>query len=175
MPEWGRVTEWNDVRGFGFITHVGDQSRVFVHISAFRHGQRRPVLDDLVCHENGGRPLSAGVAVGVAAPFILLICVLSATRLLPLLVAIIYITLSVWLFAVYGLDKRAALLGEWRASEASLHVMALLGGWPGALVAQRVFHHKTRKQPFHTIFRATVALNCVGLAAFLVVPLAVPG
>ena len=74
---------------------------------------------------------------------------------------------------MYGLDKRAALRGEWRASEASLHIVALLGGWPGALIAQSVFHHKTRKQPFHTIFWATVALNCVGLAALLALPLVV--
>ena len=40
----------------------------------------------------------------------------------------------------------------------------LMGGWPGALVARRVFRHKTSKQPFRTIFWATVIVNCVALA-----------
>ena len=53
--------------------------------------------------------------------------------------------------------------------EASLHVLALMGGWPGALLAQRVVRHKTRKQPFRTVFWATVALNCAILASVITV------
>lgn len=35
--------------------------------------------------------------------------------------------------------------GRWRTPENTLHVAELLGGWPGALVAQQLFRHKTRK------------------------------
>jgi uncharacterized membrane protein YsdA (DUF1294 family) len=41
-----------------------------------------------------------------------------------------------------------------------LHLFALAGGWPGALIAQRLLRHKTKKQSFQVVFWATVALNC---------------
>ena len=70
-------------------------------------------------------------------------------------------------FLMYGADKSAAERGGWRTSESALHTVALVGGWPGALVARRVFRHKTRKQPFRTIFWGTVIANCVALAWFV--------
>jgi uncharacterized membrane protein YsdA (DUF1294 family) len=45
-------------------------------------------------------------------------------------------------------DKRAAMRGTWRTSEASLLLGALLGGTPAAFLARHLFRHKTRKQPF---------------------------
>jgi uncharacterized membrane protein YsdA (DUF1294 family) len=67
-------------------------------------------------------------------------------------------------FLVYAWDKSAARRGAWRVPESTLHVLALLGGWPGALLAQRVLRHKTRKQPFGAIFWVTVLANCLALA-----------
>jgi len=84
----------------------------------------------------------------------------STARLLVLGVCAV---MSAVTFAVYGLDKVAARAGRWRTPEATLHLLALLGGWPGAFVAQRVFRHKTRKQPFVAIFWGTVVANCVAL------------
>ena len=85
------------------------------------------------------------------------------------LVAIIgaYAVLSLVTFIAYGLDKSAARRGAWRTPEAELHLLALLGGWPGALIAQRFFRHKTRKQPFRTIFWGTVVVNSVALVWLL--------
>jgi cold shock CspA family protein len=51
MRYQGRVTDWKDDRGFGFITPNGGGPRVFVHISAFGQGQRRPSENDLVTYE----------------------------------------------------------------------------------------------------------------------------
>lgn len=67
-------------------------------------------------------------------------------------------------FLAYGLDKSAARSGRPRTREATLHAMALFGGWPGALAARIIFRHKTRKQPFRTIFWLTVAANIAVLA-----------
>jgi uncharacterized membrane protein YsdA (DUF1294 family) len=72
----------------------------------------------------------------------------------------VYAVLSAVTFVVYGMDKSAAQGGRWRTPEATLHLLALAGGWPGALFAQRAFRHKTKKQPFRTIFWGTVAVNC---------------
>jgi uncharacterized membrane protein YsdA (DUF1294 family) len=83
-----------------------------------------------------------------------------------------YPLLSVVALVLYGRDKSAAKSGgvRRRTPESTLHVIALLGGWPGALLAQRMFRHKTRKEPFRTVFRCTVAANCV-LFAWLFVML----
>lgn len=62
-------------------------------------------------------------------------------------------------FVMYGLDKRAAKREHRRTPEATLHIAELLFGWPGALVAQRVFHHKTRKRSFLVITWAIVLLH----------------
>ena len=82
----------------------------------------------------------------------------------PLLLLAPYCLFSVVGFAIYRADKLAAARGARRTPEADLHAIALLGGWPGALVARRVFRHKTTKQPFRTIFWGTVIVNCVALA-----------
>jgi uncharacterized membrane protein YsdA (DUF1294 family) len=75
----------------------------------------------------------------------------------------VYLVMSVATFVVYGRDKAAAAEGRRRTPEATLHLLSLVGGWPGALAGQRAFHHKTRKQPFRTIFWCTVAVNCAAL------------
>jgi len=63
-------------------------------------------------------------------------------------------------FILYSIDKNAAQKGKWRIAEAHLHLIALAGGWPGAMVAQQKLRHKTKKQEFRFIFWITVILNC---------------
>ncbi|MBL8421498.1 MAG: DUF1294 domain-containing protein, partial [Dechloromonas sp.] len=47
-----------------------------------------------------------------------------------------------------------------RTAESTLHLLSLVGGWPGALVAQNRLRHKSRKASFLVAFWATVMLNC---------------
>lgn len=77
-----------------------------------------------------------------------------------------YLTLSAVLFALYGRDKRAARDGLRRAPETTLQLLALLGGWPGALLGQRVYHHKTKKRSFQLVFWSAVVANSAVLAWF---------
>lgn len=72
--------------------------------------------------------------------------------------------LSLAAFAIYSWDKHAAIRGARRIPEARLHQLALLGGWPGALLAMRLFRHKRRKAAFMRVFWATV----VGHLALLI-------
>ena len=74
-------------------------------------------------------------------------------------VLFIYAVASVAAFIAYGLDKRAALRGRWRVPEASLHLIELLGGFPGALLGQHAFRHKRRKARYMIIFWLIVALH----------------
>ena len=72
-------------------------------------------------------------------------------------------------FVVYGFDKRRAQKNGRRVPEQTLHVMALLGGWPGALMGQRTFRHKTQKLSVRLVFWLCVALHLavVGGAVYL--------
>ncbi|MFK3738426.1 DUF1294 domain-containing protein [Massilia sp. TN1-12] len=83
------------------------------------------------------------------------------------LLALAYLGLSVVCFAVYANDKAAARRGGRRTPERTLLALALLGGWPGALIAQRRLRHKTSKAAFQRVFWLTVALN-VAACAWLV-------
>lgn len=62
-------------------------------------------------------------------------------------------------FAAYGWDKRRAAIAGRRVPERTLHLLAFLGGWPGALLGQRHFRHKTKKVPFLIVFWITVVLH----------------
>ena len=71
-------------------------------------------------------------------------------RLSPLTTTILaaYAAMSVVTFIAYGIDKSSARGGRRRIPERTLHLLALMGGWPGALVAMTIFRHKRRKASF---------------------------
>ena len=102
-------------------------------------------------------------AISAAALFLAGLGVAAARGSLPLAVPIVYGAASAAAVVVYAADKSAARREDWRTPERTLHLLALLGGWPGALVAQTVFRHKTQKVSFRIVFWATVALNCSAL------------
>lgn len=70
-------------------------------------------------------------------------------------------------FAVFGLDKWAARRGRPRVPERTLHGCALMGGSPGALLAQRLFRHKTAKASFQLVFWLIVLVQLVALCVYL--------
>lgn len=77
-----------------------------------------------------------------------------------------YLALSGWTYVMYMHDKTAAELGEWRVSEGGLHLLGLLGGWPGANLAQHVLRHKSKKTSFRVKHWVMVCLN-LGVFAFM--------
>ena len=86
---------------------------------------------------------------------------------LPFLVLIAYLAGSCIAYLAYVFDKAAALKGQWRTPESTLHLLSLIGGWPGAMLAQRTLRHKTQKQSFQVAYWGTVVLNCAGLGWLL--------
>ncbi len=70
-----------------------------------------------------------------------------------------YALVSIVTFAAYGFDKRRAVRGGQRIPEHTLHGLELLGGWPGALIAQNVFRHKRRKLTYMLTFFGIVAIH----------------
>jgi uncharacterized membrane protein YsdA (DUF1294 family) len=86
---------------------------------------------------------------------------------LHFIVLAVYLVVSAVTFRVYRNDKRAAQQHEWRTGEGTLIVLGLLGGWPGAFVAQQFFHHKTKKTSFRIAFLVSVVTNCVGVVLLI--------
>ncbi|SFW29400.1 MULTISPECIES: DUF1294 domain-containing protein [Pseudomonas] len=72
-----------------------------------------------------------------------------------------YAVVSVVAFLLYWSDKRKARADAWRTPENVLHALELAGGWPGALLAQQLFRHKTRKVSFQVVFWFIVLLHQV--------------
>jgi uncharacterized membrane protein YsdA (DUF1294 family) len=68
-----------------------------------------------------------------------------------LAVLAVYVVMSALTFVAYAVDKSAARRARRRVSEKTLHLLALLGGWPGALLAMPVFRHKRQKVSFVVI------------------------
>lgn len=91
----------------------------------------------------------------------------SWTQRLPLVVTALLLSLSLLTFVVYWRDKRAAQQGQWRTAENTLHLLSLLGGWPGACLAQRVLRHKSHKASFRATYWATVATHCALVLGWL--------
>jgi uncharacterized membrane protein YsdA (DUF1294 family) len=83
----------------------------------------------------------------------------------PALLAFIVVNLFTMLR--FWQDKQRAIAGERRIAEADLLVLALIGGSPGALLARKLFRHKTRKQPFSTYLFLIVAIQLGVLTGLL--------
>ncbi len=99
----------------------------------------------------------------VVLAFSALVVASSLAGKLPLLVPLAYVVIGAASFAVYAIDKSAARRGGWRISERVLHILDLAGGWPGGLLAQQIFRHKTKKTTFRIAFWITVLVNCLAL------------
>jgi len=84
----------------------------------------------------------------------------------PLLISFIFLIFSVLAYLAYAKDKSAARKGEWRVSENTLHILSLLCGWPGAIIAQEKLRHKTKKVSFRIVFWLTLLVN-LGVLSWL--------
>ncbi len=69
-------------------------------------------------------------------------------------------------FILYGIDKYKAKRGKWRISEATLLLMAVIGGSIGAWVGMRLWHHKTMHKKFKYGIPIIIILQVV-LAVYL--------
>lgn len=189
----GTLTSWNDDRGFGFLQSTQGGEPVFAHIKAFAPGSGRPQLNQSYTFEvetsakgkrakaitparapqtarapararDHRRPAQWGTATLFAIPaFLCLYAVLTAVWHPPGWIAAAYAGISLLTFATYAWDKAAAQAQRWRTAESTLHLLALAGGWPGALLAQQWLRHKSSKLEFLAVFWATVLLNVAGL------------
>jgi len=185
----GTIISWNDKRGFGFIKPNMNKNHIFVHIKCFTNQNRRPEINLPVYYiesvDNEGRPRAinvefvgdkaieskkhnpASISVYVALCFLAIVGISVFINKIPPLVLGIYVLGSLVTFLWYAKDKSAAQNDRWRTPENTLHIMSLIGGWPGAMIAQQKLRHKSKKQPFRMIFWVTVLMNCGAFIWFL--------
>jgi uncharacterized membrane protein YsdA (DUF1294 family) len=90
--------------------------------------------------------------LGFALGFLIAIGAAAYFRQIPPWIGWGYGVVSLVTLGVYGWDKYRAQKEQWRIAEATLHFFELGGGWPGALIAQRLFRHKNRKISFQVVF-----------------------
>jgi uncharacterized membrane protein YsdA (DUF1294 family)/cold shock CspA family protein len=190
----GTIKTWNDDRGFGFIEAAQGGPDVFVHIKAFGVRAGRPQINQRVTFEvemspDGKKrarnvelaraPLAAralprsrtdppaewGTASLLAIPaFLIVYAAVYFLWRVPIWFSAFYLVASLICFFAYAIDKSAAVAGRRRISESTLLTIGLIGGWPGAIVAQQVLRHKSSKASFRSAFWGTVVVN---MAAFV--------
>jgi len=170
----GRIVEWNEARGYGFLE--ANRKRVFLHINEFSERHKRPAVGDSIRFELGTDAKGRGCAKRAAhvrdggrftvthllALIGLLVLPAVAAQRLPLHPVLFWgfvIVLTAFTYAMYAHDKQLARAGAWRLPEAALHLFELLGGWPGAFIAQRRLRHKCAKTSFKFVFWLIVLLH----------------
>jgi len=185
----GIIKSWSAERAFGFIEPSQGGQEIFVHITALPARTGRPALNQRVSFElelnaegkkraknvrlvkpaRTPRPRTSspaatwgGATLFVVPAFAALYFGLTLLWRIPPLVAGAYFALSVLCFVMYAADKSAAQSGGWRTQESTLLFLGLLGGWPGAILAQQLLRHKSTKASFRSAFWSTVVLNVGG-------------
>lgn len=175
-PEWyAKVVEWNLEKGFGWLQWA--DKRVFLRRREYSGPSRTPEVGEEVGFILGkdahGRPCAMNAVstrgVGLGSGFIRVL-LLGVLLILPALalqrvpvehwkIAVGGITVSLITYAVYASDKRRARTRAWRIPEETLHLLELLGGWPGALLAQHRLRHKCSKISYQIVFAAIIVIH----------------
>ena len=187
----GTISNWNDEKGFGFIIPKSGGKAIFAHINDYSRKHKPPIkgldvnyfistdLKGRTCavevrpingHKNNSRELKQkALSVVLFISFASILFYLFNSNLIPLAILGIYAVVSIITFTMYAKDKNAAEWGTWRTQESTLHMLALVGGWPGASIAQSFLRHKSKKLSFRVTYWVTVIVNC-GVLLWLITP-----
>ncbi|WP_299072780.1 DUF1294 domain-containing protein [uncultured Paraglaciecola sp.] len=178
----GKLISWNAEKAFGFIAPLDKGSHIFIHKSGFNNKARVPAINDIITYtlsaDKKGRTNAIEATFSgekltrkptkkvnkfsmyLAVFFLATIVITWLLGKIPHLIPVTYCLLSLFTYIVYAFDKSNAKNGDWRTSEATLHGLALAGGWPGAAFAQQLLRHKSQKKEFRIAFWMTVLVNC---------------
>ena len=75
--------------------------------------------------------------------------------------------INICTFIAYWTDKRAAQKKTWRIRENDLHMLEFMGGWIGAFVGQKVFHHKTSKKSYQLMYKLMIVMEFAAIYVIL--------
>jgi uncharacterized membrane protein YsdA (DUF1294 family)/cold shock CspA family protein len=178
----GTIKNWNDKKGFGFITPKSGGKDIFTHISDFSKKHQTPTegieVNYFLSTDPKGRKCAVEVrpikghkkntpakkqrivSTAILCCFSGILFYLFESKLLPIELIGLYVVMSILAIIMYAKDKNAAEWGTWRTPESTLHAIALVGGWPGAGIAQSFLRHKSKKISFRVTYWVTVIANC---------------
>lgn len=172
----GKIVEWQPERGFGYVESEGH--RIFLHFREFAERHKKPEVGDAVTfvlgvdrqgrtcarqavHVNDGGSFTVLHAFGLA----LLMFAPAAALWRATDGAVFYLSVACWIgfsvitYFAYAWDKQSARAKGRREPERTLHLLELIGGWPGALVAQFRLRHKSSKITYQFLFWLIVTLH----------------
>ena len=191
----GEIVQFDAAKGFGFVKVAGQPKDIFIHQADVKNGVRLrtgmtvefdvrttnkgPRAANITAQGESAQSKSAGSAAvrpSHTSPY--WVFTLVALAIVAVVGGGLYllfgwfwlldylIAINVAAFALYGYDKRAAQGDRLRVPERVLHGVELLGGTPGAFLAQRVFHHKTRKVSYRIVFWLIFAVQAAAVIAW---------
>jgi uncharacterized membrane protein YsdA (DUF1294 family)/cold shock CspA family protein len=178
----GTVISWKTEQGYGFVKNPAGGPDLFLHINDIQ-GKLVPSPGDRVrfkLRQDGQGKLSvyraqvirfsalttmdwSVTALVVVAPFVFSLFTVSRSAI-PL---ILYSSMSVLCFFMIRDDKCRAEQGRWRIPDDSIHLAQLLWGWPGSLLAQKIYFHKARKKSFQGTLHFFVFIHLIFWADYL--------
>ena len=181
MRQVGRLTHWKDDQGYGYISPDDGSGLIFVNLQSFTNSQQRPHRNDIVRYtavsygndraraedvefvrattENSDSSIKGPGILAFAVFFILLVAERVWEGKLPVSVFGLYMFASAIAFVIYRHEKAMATSHPWKISDSALHLCSLVGGWPGAALADKMVHHEPQKMSFRVIYWSTVVLN----------------
>lgn len=176
MSLTGSISEWNRERGFGYI--ICDGRRIFLHIREFKERHKQPEVGDAINFVMGsdkqGRPCAQQAVHANDGGRLRAWHFLLLAGLLALPGFAVYQGLGAigaryaggWValisgitYFIYAWDKRRARDKGQREPERMLHLLEVLGGWPGAFLAQRKLRHKSSKGTYQFVFVLIIGLH----------------
>ncbi len=181
----GKLINWDSDKAFGFIAPNGGGEHIFIHKTALSNRNRVPQINDVITFakvkNKDGRYCASDAtftgeklkkkAAKKASKFSIYLSVLFLAMIttayffghLHQALLFGYLAISAGAFLAYASDKSKAQRRVSRIPENTLHLFSLIGGWPGAAIAQQLLRHKTQKREFRIVFWFTVIANTAGL------------
>lgn len=196
MKKKGKIHRWNTSRGMGFIRSPNTGYDIFFHIKDYR-GSALPRegetvwFDEVTTSHTKPRAIEVSTVSGNAdvhfhrprryigrksgaRSFVLLLFLWGVLGVwgvwdyrLSLWVVAAVLVVNLFTVLAYAREPHYARSGPWRIPETTLHLLSLLGGWPGAGLAQTILRYTSRKPSFATLYWGTVALHFAVLLGWL--------
>ncbi|KGY07542.1 DUF1294 domain-containing protein [Vibrio sinaloensis] len=171
MAIQGTISEWNHHKGYGYISVDDQEAQVRFDLFDFEAFGHPPRLRDRVQFRLAEDEQGALKAVHVERQFVFSFPLAVAIWFVSTMVASVFllnfppvvlvgaIALSTVTYLIYSVDKQAQHTGGSQVPDMVFYLLNLFGGWPGALLAQSILHHKYTNVEFRFLFWTSITLN----------------
>ncbi len=176
----GKVIHFNVEKGYGFIYSDKHEDNIFIHKSNIKNSnnlsQGQSVEFQVEKTKKGLSAISVIAGDKEQSPYFIF-GVLSALIAIGVFSYLYFyetiqpifsylLAINITTFLLYGYDKLISAGEKVRVPEWNLHALAILGGSPAGLSAQKLFRHKTLKGSFQLVYWLIVLVQ-VGLIYWL--------